>query len=265
MKPSGSPCPLDEISIICFKRCPYLRSYLTQIIHAAWSSSVVPSEWKRACTILIHKNGDTDNPANFRPITLQSVPLKVFTSCLRNKTFQYLVENKYIEHNIQIGFTPKLSGTLEHTAQMAHIINNARTKQRSLIITLLDLKNAFGEVHHNLIHKVLEYHHIPDHKKNIIRNLYTDFQTSIITEQFNTPFITVNRGVLQGDCLSPLLFIMAFNTFIQHIKSENYSQFGFWKINMNSMQLNPIHRFQFADDTAVISGHERANQKHVLL
>ena len=260
MKPSGSPCPLDQISIICFKRCPYLRSYLTQIIHAAWSRGVVPSEWKRACTILIHKNGDTDNPANFRPITLQSVPLKVFTSCLRNKTFQYLVENEYIEHNIQKGFTPKLSGTLEHTAQMAHIINNARTKQRSLIITLLDLKNAFGEVHHNLIHKVLEYHHIPDHIRNIIRNLYTDFQTSVITEQFNTPFITVNRGVLQGDCLSPLLFNMAFNTFIQHIKSEKYSQFGFWKINMNSMQLNPIHWFQFADDAAVISGHERANQ-----
>ena len=260
MKPSGSPFPIDQISIIYFKRCPYLRSYLTQIIHAAWSSGVVPSEWKRASTILIHKNGDTDNPANFRPITLQSVPLKVFTSCLRNKTFQYLVENKYIEQNIQKGFTPKLSGTLEHTAQMAHIINNARTKQRSLIITLLDLKNAFGEVHHNLIHEVLEYHHIPDHIKNIIRNLYTDFQTSILTEQFNTPFITVNRGVLQGDCLSPLLFNMAFNTFIQHIKSEKYSQFGFWKINMNSMQLNPVHWFQFADDAAVISGHERANQ-----
>ena len=35
MKPSGSPCPLDQISIIFFKRCPYLRSYLTEIIHAA--------------------------------------------------------------------------------------------------------------------------------------------------------------------------------------------------------------------------------------
>ena len=29
---------------------------------------------------------------------------------------------------------------------------------------------------------------------------------------------------------------------------------------MNSIQLNPIHWFQFADDAAVISGHERANQ-----
>ena len=106
---------------------------------------------------------------------------------------------------------------------MAHIINTARTKQRSIVITLLDLKNAFGEVHHNLIYEVLEYHDVPNHIKNLICSLYIDFQTSIITEQFSTPF-TVGRCVLQGDCLSPLLFNMSFNTFIQHIKSEKYRQ-----------------------------------------
>ena len=72
MKPSGSPCPLDQISVKCLKRCPYLRTYLTEIIQAAWSSGCVPSEWKKACTILIHKKEETDNPANFRPITLES-------------------------------------------------------------------------------------------------------------------------------------------------------------------------------------------------
>ena len=257
MKLSGS---LDQISIICFKRCPYLRSYLTEIIRAAWSRGVVPSEWKKACTILIHKKGETNDPANFRPITLESIPLKVFTSCLRNKTFEFLSDNNYIEQNIQKGFTPKLSGTLEHTAQMAHIINTARTKQRSIVITLLDLKNAFGEVHHNLIYEVLKYHHVPNHIKNLICSLYTDFQTSIITEQFNTPFITVGRGVLQGDCLSPLLFNMSFNTFIQHIKSEKYRQLGFWKLSEIGIPCNPIHWFQFADDAAVISSQERENQ-----
>ena len=33
MKSSGSPCPLDQLSIICFKRCPYLRTYLSELIH----------------------------------------------------------------------------------------------------------------------------------------------------------------------------------------------------------------------------------------
>ena len=130
----------------------------------AWSRVVVPSEWKKACTILIHKKGETNDPANFRPITLESIPLKVFTSCLRNKTFEFLSDNNYIEQNIQKGFTPKLSG-------MTHIINTARTKPRSIVITLLDFTNAFGEVHHNLIYEVLEYHHVPNHIKNLICSL----------------------------------------------------------------------------------------------
>ncbi len=143
---------------------------------------------------------------------------------------------------------------------MAHIINTARTKQRSLVITLLDLKNAFGELHHNLIYKVLQYHHIPDPINELIRSLYTNFQTSIITEKFSTPFITVGRGVLQGDCLSPLLFNMSFNTFVQHIKSESFLQLGFWKFNKIGILCNPIHWFQFADDAAVISSQEKENQ-----
>ena len=172
--------------------------------------------------------------------------------------FTFLLGNNLIEHKIQKGFTPKVSGTFGHTAQMAHIINQARTKQRSLVITLLDLKNVFGEVHHNLIQSVLCYHHIPDHIKILIKSLYTNFQTSIITSQFNTPFIHVGRGVLQGDFLSPLLFNLCFNTFVEHIKPDNYGQFGF-----PSTFLNPLHWFQFADDAAVITGQESENQ-HLL-
>ena len=62
---------------------------------------------KKACTILMHKKGETDDPANFRPITLETIPLKVFTSCLRNRTFQFLAKTKYIEQAIQKRFYSK--------------------------------------------------------------------------------------------------------------------------------------------------------------
>ena len=137
--------------MICFKRCPYLRTVITEIIAVVWKSGRVPSAWKRACTILVHKKGDHDDPANFRPITLQSVPLKIFTSCLHDTIFSFLKQNGFIEQRIQKGFTHGVSGVLEHTSMMGHVINKARLKQRSVVITLLDLKNAFGEVHHNLI------------------------------------------------------------------------------------------------------------------
>jgi len=135
MKASTSPCPLDKISIICFKRCPYLRSFLTEIIRVIWLSGRVPPEWKKAATILIHKKGSTDDPANFRPITLESVPLKIFTSCLRNSMFNFLKKNNFIENQNQKGFTSNISGTIEHTSFMSHVIDKAKIKQRSLVIT----------------------------------------------------------------------------------------------------------------------------------
>ena len=99
---------------------------------------------EKACTVLVHKQGSGDEPVNFRPITLESVPLKVYTSCLRDFIFSFLRQNDFIESEIQKGFNPKIAGVLEHTSMMANIIDKARIKQCSLVITLLDLKNAFG-------------------------------------------------------------------------------------------------------------------------
>ena len=44
----------------------------------------MPAEWKIACTVLPHKKVNNDDPSNFRLTDLESVPLKVFTSCLRD-------------------------------------------------------------------------------------------------------------------------------------------------------------------------------------
>jgi len=109
MKASTFPCPLDKISFICFKQCPCLRSFLAEIIHVIWLSGRVLPPWKKSATILVHKKGSTDDPANFRPITSESVPLKIFTSCMRNSMFNsmfnLLKQNKTIENQIQIVFT----------------------------------------------------------------------------------------------------------------------------------------------------------------
>ena len=54
-----------------------------------------------------------------------------------------------------------MTGTYKHIAQLAHIIQQAKKKQHSLAVTLLDLKNAFVEVYNNLIPVLLDFHHVP--------------------------------------------------------------------------------------------------------
>ena len=51
---------------------------MTEIIKVVWSPGPLPNEWKKACTVLAHKRGDPNDPANFCLITLDSILLKIF-------------------------------------------------------------------------------------------------------------------------------------------------------------------------------------------
>ena len=117
----------------------------------------------------------------------------------------FFYSNKYIESDIQDGFWEDVSGCIEHIETSSHVINSAILKQRSLVITLLGFKNAFGEVNHNLRREVLKMEHVPDEFVKLIRSLYTDYRISVLTNRFMTSPISVRRGVLQGDSLSLLL------------------------------------------------------------
>ena len=73
------------------------------------------------------------------------------------------------------------------------MINHARRYQRNLVITLLDLKNAFGELDHNLITSVLHYHHVPDNIRSPIGSFYTNYIISVGTNDFITNSINAEK------------------------------------------------------------------------
>ena len=66
----------------------------------------------------------------------------------------------------------------------------------------------------------------------------------------------IGKGVLQGDCLSPLLLNMIFNT---HIKSIDREKVRCMDDSFSKILL-PRHWFQFADDLAITTSIEKHNQ-----
>ena len=89
---------------------------------------------------------------------------------------------------------PKVVGTIEHVAHMAHVLGDAEEHHRALVITLVDLKKAFGDVHHNLINSVLEYNNIPPQTKSSMSDLCVGFKASVMTASYSTPFTSIKRG-----------------------------------------------------------------------
>ena len=89
---------------------------------------------------------------------------KIFTSIIINRLHNFVADNKYIESNVQKRFWDYILGCYEHTEALTYVINHAHKKQqRNLVVTLIYLKSAFGEVDHKLLAEVLKYHKVPDH------------------------------------------------------------------------------------------------------
>ena len=192
----ASPCCFDGLSIIILKRCPFLRSMLHLIIKECWIQKQIPDCWKKGATVLIYKKGPTDDPSNFRPITLQPVWYKVFATIMKRRMYEYLTQNKYLDQDIQKGFWSRLDGVTEHTELLTHIMKDSKRHSRSLVVTLLDLKNAFGEVHHNLIRESLKYHHLPDIFVDLFNSIYSDCSISVSANNQWTDPIGIKKGVL---------------------------------------------------------------------
>ena len=156
MKSSPSACPFDQISVLTVKNCPILRTAVHRIIEHCWKTKSVPRTWKHSFTIQIYKKDSPKFPSNFRPIRLQPVFAKVYSGLIRNRVFDFMNNNDYIETNIQKGFCKGISGIVEHTELLTYLINHARSNQRQLIVTMTDLKNAKYEI----IKLILEFYHI---------------------------------------------------------------------------------------------------------
>ena len=82
------------------------------------------------------------------------------------------------------------------------------------------MQNAFGEVDHRLLLKVLDYHHVPVKLKPLIKDYYHNYVMSVGTGNYWTEPIFISKGVLQGDCLSQLFFNIVINTLIKTIDDE---------------------------------------------
>ena len=257
-RPGSSACPLDQLSILILKHCPILRTLLHHIITECWTQRRIPECWKIGATVLIFKKGVTDEPSNFRPITLQPVWYKVFSSVYSNMMYKFLVDNKFLDQNLQKGFWKGVDGVTEHTELLAHMLRDAKRKQRSIIISLLDLKNAFGSVHQNLIRFALHYHHLPSVFPELFSNIYNNsFMTVAIAKEW-TDSIKVERGVLQGDPSSPLLFNLCFNTLMLTLDQPMYRKLGYSWGPVGSRRQRAW--LQFADDAAIVASDTKGAQ-----
>jgi len=91
--------------------------------------------------------------------------------------WSFLTRNNLIDTSMQKGFGPGINGVTEHLELLTYLMKHQKLQKRDIYIALLDLRNAFGEVHHSLFS--LEHHHVPGEITGLIMMQYTDFYLTV--------------------------------------------------------------------------------------
>ena len=258
---SSSPSPLDQMTYLVFKRCPSLATALLDLFNMCWSLQMVPPHWRMGVIHLIPKGAATEAPhlpSSFRPIALTSCVGKLFTSLLKDRWLKFMVENNFLDTSVQKAFLPGIPGCLEQYQKLMTIIGDAHHKHRSLTVCWLDLANAYGSVHHQLIVYCLQHYHAPNIFLNTVSNIYSDLNAIITSQRWSTQTVPLKTGVFQGDPLSVIIFNTVMSTLVDSLRVHQHLGYTLSRSHVTTNVL------LYADDTCLIADGPASCQRLLL-
>jgi exonuclease III len=208
-------------------------------------SSLTPTQLI-STLILIHKKGPKGQCSNYRPISLLNVDVKLLTGILANRLQKCITT---IIHPDQQGFIRgcNIQTNIQRLDDMMHHI---KTQSPAAIVALLDFEKAFDRVGHDFLCQVLELYGFPSTFVDIVRVIYSKRRSRILVNGHLSTSFVINRGVLQGDPLSPLLFVLCLEPMCQLLR--NNSKYGIKtgdRVHTGSY---------FADDSQIYAANEKA-------
>ena len=132
--------------------------------------------------VLAYKAGEQSDPGNFRMLAMTSCLAKPYHEIKSKRMSNFMVENGYIDTTLQKAYLEGINGCIEHIQVLQQIIQDAKTKNKTVHISWYDLADAFGSVSHDLIPICLKHYNIPAQEITYIVNLYSKLQGKVKTK-----------------------------------------------------------------------------------
>ena len=224
-----------------------LYKQLSRLFTNCLRQRTIPKEWNNAIIILLHKKGDVKDINNYRPISLLSHMSKLFTKVIKNRIEKQLDINQARE---QAGFRSGYS-TSDHLQVITQLVQKSNEYELPMCFIFVDYEKAFDSVEHCGIINAIKEHQINSVYIETLINIYNS-GTSVIRLDKESNKFPIQKGVRQGDTLSPKLFNAGLE---QVFRMLNWDNTG---ITINGEKLNHL---RFADDIVLISNNGEEAQE----
>ena len=181
---------------------------ITKIFNLSFNLGQIPSDWKTANVVPVHKKGDKSNIENYRPISLTSLVMKVMEKIMRNELYN---KCQTLIHESQHGFLPSKSCFTLMT-NVIDDVSSSLNRRHNVGMVYFDFAKAFDSVNHDIILQKLKLQFKIDGimLKSIKEYLRDRTQKVIIGDMSSSP-LPVDSGVPQGSILGSLLFVLFIN------------------------------------------------------
>ena len=227
--------------------------FIFRILENFWFNESAPRDFKRTilCPFLKDDDKDHSDPGNYRPISLLNSLMKIYEGIICKRLVTFFEARSTFSH-YQAAYRKNRS-IFDHVLVIHDLFLEYRffktgprggKVKRPLYFCFLDFKKAFDTVDRNILFRKLYNAGARGKILRVVINLFSKNAANVSLNGFLSPEFTINRGVLQGSKLGPILF----NLFVNDLLNDlDRSKLG------ASIGLIHIAALVFADDIVLIS------------
>ena len=249
---------LDEIPPEVWKTRQF-DDILLRHCNAVYNQNPI-DRWMKGWILPFPKKGDLGLAKNYRGITLTSIAAKIYNAQLRNR-IEPKIDN--ILRKNQNGFRRNRS-TTSQILTIRRILEGLRAKNLQATLLFVDFTKAFHSIHRGKMEQILLAYGLPKETVAAITILYRNTKVKVRSPDGNTEYFDIVAGVLQGDKLSPYLFIICLD-FVLRTSIYKIRENGFELTKKRSRRYpaKTITDADYADDIVKLAN--TPNQAETLL
>lgn len=194
-----------------------IKDELTKMYGEILEGIELPAAFKKGIIVLIPKSSCPRNANDYRPISLLNSDYKIFMKCIKERV------SKTLDKIISVDQTclNKKNNIISAIVKYREATVNSSVEKMNRLLLSVDFDHAFDRISHEYLWMVMDGYGFHPRLINCLKNLYSHASSFLQVNRDTSKEVKIERGVRQGCPLSMILFVVAVEPLISHLRHQN--------------------------------------------